>query len=141
MKIFVVLTVLSNVYVFSQQNYMVNCEWNTSAPEVISFADREPEFPGGVDSLFVFIEDHLYIPKDEQKQPVEGIVYIRMIIDQYGQIRDPDVLKSTDQRLDRYALALIKKCRIGIRAKKPARKFVWIIVYLLNLRNGRLLSL
>ena len=110
MRIFLSLLLLFQLPAWGQEKFMVNCQWNSGEAEDpgVDYVEQMPSFPGGEDSLNQFIEDHLYVPKDENKQSITGTVQVRMIITKYGEIRSPFVKNSTDERLERYAIALIK---------------------------------
>lgn len=53
-----------------------------------------PEFPGGVDSLFSFIESHLIYPQLELNNGIEGKVYVEFIVNEDGHLSDSKILRS-----------------------------------------------
>jgi periplasmic protein TonB len=55
-----------------------------------------PEFPGGIDSLSVFIDRHLDYTKLNQSINLEGRVVIRVIITKTGTIKDITVIRGLE---------------------------------------------
>lgn len=53
-----------------------------------------PEFPGGIDSLFQFIQTHLKYPEYELNNGIEGKVYVEFIVNEDGQLSDAKILRS-----------------------------------------------
>ena len=52
-----------------------------------------PEFPGGVDSLFAFINSNINYPKYERNHNIQGNVYVRFEVDKAGQISNPQIFQ------------------------------------------------
>ncbi|MGB0914686.1 MAG: energy transducer TonB [Crocinitomicaceae bacterium] len=58
------------------------------------FAEKMPEFPGGVDSLFSFINKNINYPKYERDNNIQGNVYVRFVVDKEGKISNPEILRT-----------------------------------------------
>jgi protein TonB len=63
-----------------------------------------PEYVGGKDALFQYINDNISYPEDVQR----GSVYIAFIVTKEGGIRDARVVKGINEGCDKEALRLIK---------------------------------
>ena len=49
-----------------------------------TFIGKSPEFPGGTDSLYKFLESNLTYPEDAKKDSIQGRVICRFTIDTDG---------------------------------------------------------
>jgi len=65
-------------------------------PTVAQFAEKMPEFPGGVDSLFQFINDNVQYPKYELNNEIQGNVYVRFVVEEDGSITRPEILRTVN---------------------------------------------
>ena len=72
-----------------------------------TFIGKSPEFPGGTDSLYKFLESNLKYPEDAKKDSIQGRVICRFTIDTDGSITDIQVLRSVHPSLDAEAVRVI----------------------------------
>jgi TonB family protein len=79
-----------------------------SSRTIYFIVDSMPEFPGGTDSLLVFIQKNLMYPVICDYD-VEGTVYISFFVETDGKISNKRVLRSIDEILDNEALKVIDK--------------------------------
>ncbi len=63
-----------------------------------------PEFVGGKDALFQYINDNITYPEDVQR----GSVYVAFVVTKEGEIRDARIVKGINEGCDKEALRLIK---------------------------------
>lgn len=63
-----------------------------------------PEFVGGKEALFDYINSNIKYPEDVQR----GNVYIAFVVTKEGKIRDTRVVKGINENCDKEALRLIK---------------------------------
>ena len=68
-----------------------------------------PEFPGGEKAMMEFIGENIKYPADAQKAGRAGRVTVRFIVDNEGNITDPEVMKGVHPSLDKEALRVINK--------------------------------
>ena len=61
--------------------------------EVITFADKMPEFPGGEEALNKFIVDHFDIPNPLYEFAEDVTVVVEFIIDKNGEVTDIKILR------------------------------------------------
>ncbi len=109
-----------------QYYWVINGEWvndrdlqPTGSSNVLlsnsstSYPDCEPEFPGGIDSLWAFLKENVHRP--EGSREVEGMVLVEFVVEVDGSISEPKILKSLTPELDAEA----------IRVVKLMPKFIW----------------
>lgn len=63
-----------------------------------------PEFVGGKDALFQYINSNIKYPEDVQR----GNVYVAFVVSKEGSIRDVRIVKGINENCDKEALRLIK---------------------------------
>jgi TonB family protein len=61
---------------------------------VLAFADKMPEFEGGVQALYKFINENLKYPEYEREANISGTVYVKFIVSIEGKVSKPTILKS-----------------------------------------------
>jgi protein TonB len=77
--------------------------------ELDSFAQQMPKYVGGDQELLKFIKSNLNYPQKAKEEKIEGIVFVKFIINKKGKIKDPKILVSVHPLLDNEALRLVKK--------------------------------
>lgn len=70
-------------------------------------ADRNAEFPGGMNAMVAFVSEHMSYPEEAKGSGVEGKVLVEFVIDQDGTAGNAVVKKSLSPELDAAALAII----------------------------------
>ncbi len=71
--------------------------------------ETQPEFPGGHDSLQLFIAQNTTYPIKAKKAKEEGKVYVSFIIDREGKVKNPKIVRGISPTLDSVALHTISK--------------------------------
>jgi len=107
MKYLIIIFVLALTSHLSGQSQMTRQEID-SLPYLI--VDKEPQFPGGNDSLMKWIARNKKHPPIQRHEP-EGTVFVKFIIEKDGKVSNVEILKSFGQFGDYYdneALHLIK---------------------------------
>ena len=67
-----------------------------------------PQFPGGRDSLALFIKKHTRYPKDAKKKHITGVIEVDFVVTKEGEITKAHVLKSLYPSCDKEALRVVK---------------------------------
>jgi TonB family protein len=67
-----------------------------------------PSYPGGEDSLNVFIKKNLQYPKAAKKNKTQGTVTLSFDVDSVGKVRDIKVYKSLGNGCDEEAIRILK---------------------------------
>ncbi len=62
----------------------------------VSFPDVMPEFPGGQDSLYAFMKEHIRYPESESVRNIEGKVYVEFVIDTDGRAKRSRVIRGVE---------------------------------------------
>lgn len=68
--------------------------------------DTMPQFPGGMDSMFQFINRNLKYPVMDDCS-IQGRVVIRFVVTKKGEVKDPVVIRSVQRFFDNEALRVI----------------------------------
>jgi len=79
--------------------------------KVLQFAEKMPEFKGGLDALFEFVNKHLKYPDYERKNEIQGNVYVRFVVEKNGSITRPEILNTVEhaKNFDAEVLRVIGK--------------------------------
>ena len=75
----------------------------------LRFAEKMPEFPGGVDAMMKFMKSQLIYPIIEKEAGIEGVVYLKIIVNEDGAISHPTILRGISgyPNFDKEALRVI----------------------------------
>ncbi|RYD55661.1 MAG: TonB family protein [Sphingobacteriales bacterium] len=84
-------------------------EVSPDSKEIMPFAEKMPEFPGGQNGLVNFLTHNIKYPDDAKKRNVEGKVFVQFVVDKDGSIILPVIKKSPDTLLSTEALRMISK--------------------------------
>lgn len=55
----------------------------------------QPEFPGGIDSLMVFLKKEVEYPQIMLKEKIEGRVYLQVVISNEGKLTSPKIVRNS----------------------------------------------
>ena len=66
-----------------------------------------PEFIGGVEALYTFLEKKVHYPKPARKAKIEGTVHVLFVVDVEGNVTDIKVKKRGNQYLDEEAIRVL----------------------------------
>lgn len=75
--------------------------------EVYNVVDEKPQFPGGIDSLKIYIDNHIIYPITAIENNAQGIVYVKFVITKEGRIIEAVVLKGVSPAVDTEAKRVI----------------------------------
>ncbi len=79
---------------------------NVSAP--LSFAEKMPEFPGGISKMSNFLNGKLEYPVAARDNEIEGTVYIQMVVSADGTLSKFNIAKGIGYGCDEEALRIAK---------------------------------
>lgn len=91
-------------------------------PQTLDFAQVMPEFEGGAKAMYKFLRKTLRYPKAASRIGLEGVVYVRFIIDVTGTVTGVEVIKSATGVLDIEAsrvIGLMPKWKPGSQHGEP----------------------
>lgn len=78
-------------------------------PEFVYFAEKMPEFKGGMIALIEYLQNELTYPDEARINNVEGKVYVEFVVNKWGEIEKATIKKGVDASLDVEALRVINK--------------------------------
>jgi protein TonB len=79
-----------------------------TVPEVLTYADEMPAFPGGDAAFHQFLAQKISYPAAASQRNASGTVYVQFVVDEQGRIRDAEVVKGCGYGLDQEALRLVR---------------------------------
>ncbi|NEQ49146.1 MAG: energy transducer TonB [Leptolyngbya sp. SIO3F4] len=76
-----------------------------------SYVEHMPEFKGGMDSLMAYVRENLKYPEWEKSNDIQGVVYVRFVVDKEGYVRDPKIIRSVNEatNFDREVLRVVRE--------------------------------
>jgi len=92
--------------------------------EILDFCEEQPSFPGGQDSMKIFLKSNMSYPPVLKDTDVQGTVYVQLIVEVDGSLTNAVVVRKVSPLLDAEALRLIHivpKWIPGMQSGKKAR--------------------
>ncbi len=86
--------------------------------------ENEPEFPGGMDSLYRWIDEHIQYPQRALENNIHGIVYVTFTVEPNGSISNPRILRDIGLGCGDEAIRIVKsmpRWKPGKQRGKPVR--------------------
>lgn len=77
-------------------------------PEVLTYADEMPAFPGGDLAFHRYLVQKINYPAEALRRNLSGTVYVRFVVDEEGRIRDAEVAKGSGNGFDEEALRMVR---------------------------------
>lgn len=74
----------------------------------VSVVQVQPEFPGGSDSLSIFLNKNMKYPLQAKLSGIHGRVYVGFLVDKTGKIKNEKVLSGVNDDLNNEALRLVQ---------------------------------
>ena len=77
---------------------------------IYQFPTKSPEFPGGMDQLFLYMKKNLKYPESAKELGTQGTVFIEFVVRKSGEIDNIKLLRGIQggQELDKEAIRLVK---------------------------------
>jgi protein TonB len=101
-----------------------------------TFAEQQPEFPGGAEAMVKFIQRNLKYPKLAMRQGTEGKVFVSFVVNKDGSITDAEIAKGISADCDAEAkrvVMLMPPWKVGKQNGKPVRcKFILPVSFKLS---------
>jgi protein TonB len=97
---------------------------NPQEPEILSVAEKMPEFPGGNEKLLEFIKKNIRYPELCSELGIEGNVYVKLVIDTIGRVTQVSIARGIKEQcgLDQEALRVVKLLPNFIPAENNGKK-------------------
>ena len=80
--------------------------WSDST-DVYRIVDQMPEIVGGLQEIY----KHIEYPKQAIERGIEGRVFLRFIVDEKGEVKDPEILKDIGGGCGDAAVQAVKKVK------------------------------
>jgi periplasmic protein TonB len=90
--------------------------------EPYAVVDKTAEFAGGQDKFYKYASKIMRYPPDARRKGIEGIVYVRFIIEKDGSITHSEIVKGVSEDLDLEAIRVIDSMPKWIAGEKNGRK-------------------
>ncbi len=105
------ITGLSSIFISPRvvaQNELLS--FNSPAKHIYKYyeVDEQPEFPGGMEKLIQYIDDHLAYPVPARENAVEGKVRVIFTVAEDGKTEDVKILRSLEYGCDAEVIRIIK---------------------------------
>ncbi len=81
---------------------------NDSMPTSFSFAEQNPEYPGGDKAMLDFISSKLQYPQMEKDNHIQGRVVVQFFVSEDGKAADVKVIEKVSPGLDKEAIRVVK---------------------------------
>ena len=81
---------------------------STLKEAIYTVVEKQPEFPGGVQSLMKYLGDNIKYPIEAQKNKIEGRVITIFVVNKDGSLSDIKIERGHDPLLDAEAIRVIK---------------------------------
>ena len=92
--------------------------------QVFDVVEQMPEYPGGIQALFEYLQQNVKYPEDAEKQKIEGRVIATFVVETDGSINNVEVIKPAFPSLDAEAvrvLSAMPKWTPGMQSGKVVR--------------------
>ena len=89
-------------------NVVVEEEVQEEEDEVFIVVEEDPEFPGGIDSLYAFIRRNLHYPEEAWNNKIEGTVYVTFSVEKDGSISNVKLLRDIGGGCGAEAVRVVK---------------------------------
>jgi len=97
---------------------------DTSGNPILCFIEQMPEYPGGLDSLYVWLKSNISYPADANNNNIEGTVLTKFVIDTNGLVSGVGTYRSVYTSLDSVCYSAVKDMKPwspAITEGKPVR--------------------
>ncbi len=102
---------------------------NNEESENYLVAQKNPEFPGGEQTLRQLIADKMKYPKEAMEKSISGTVYLRFLIEKTGKVSIVEIQKGVHELLDNEAIRVIKELPYFIPGEQDGKKVnVWFSI-------------
>ncbi|MDN5205398.1 energy transducer TonB [Fulvivirgaceae bacterium BMA10] len=107
-----IFTLLITSFIIAQPVLAQEAEYEIDSTEIIGdvylFAEKQPQYPGGMDAFYRFVDANLDYPSKALKKKVQGKVYVQFTVLTDGEITDVRTIKGLGYGCDQEAERLIK---------------------------------
>ncbi len=80
---------------------------DTESDDPLTFVEQQPSFPGGEDAWKAFLEANLEYPSMAREQGIEGTVWLKFVVDKFGNVTNIGVVRGPGGGLDEEAVRVL----------------------------------
>ena len=84
-----------------------NVQITESDDAPVKFADKMPQFPGGVNAMMKFLSQHMKYPAIAKEMGINGRVMVQFIVNKVGKVENAKVLRGIGGGCDEEALRVV----------------------------------
>lgn len=99
----------------------INSAAQADSNGVFKIVEQMPQFPGGDDSLRIFLQKNIYYPPMSKETGIQGKVYIGFVIDELGKVTDVQIKRGVSKELDMEAMRVVKMMPNWIPGKENGK--------------------
>ncbi len=105
-----VLLFLSHHFAIAQSDSTAVIRAESFYDQIFLSAEEMPEFPGGKDSMLLFLVSKIQYPAEAKEKNIQGIVYVYFVIEKDGSVSGAEVKRGVKDApmLDAEALRAVK---------------------------------
>lgn len=99
-------------------------EENDDSEVYTGAVEVQPEYPGGINAMYDFIQKNLKYPESAKNKGIEGRVFIQFVVEKDGSLTSFQVLRGVSDDIDAEAVRVLKmmpKWKPGMKDGKPVR--------------------
>lgn len=109
---------------FEASNVDESASQDVNTEEVVSIAEVDPEFPGGIEALYKYMVDNVKYPEKAKADKIEGRVFVAFVIEKDGSVTNAKVVRGVSDEIDAEALRVVSampKWKPGTQQGNPVR--------------------
>ena len=97
-----------DVAVIREHKEEIIVEEKKETNEVFKVVEQQPQFPGGIEALYKFLNDHIRYPEQAAQNNIQGRVTVQFVVERDGSIGEVKVVRGRDPDLDKEAVRVVK---------------------------------
>lgn len=105
---------INTVMLIDSANYI-------NGERILEVVEQMPQFPGGESALLEFLGKNIRYPVDALEKGISGHVITRFVVDQYGNVKNVEVVRSICPSLDLEAIRVLKSIPNWIPGKQNGK--------------------
>lgn len=81
---------------------------NDSSGKIFTAVEQVPQFPGGMEAFYKFLDANIHYPQDARDEKKEGRVIVQFVVEKDGTLTDIKIVRGVFPSIDAEALRIIK---------------------------------
>lgn len=84
------------------------CQNISESIQVFEIIEKPAEFPGGIDSLFLYLSKNVQYPKFARENDIQGTVFVTFVVEKDGRISNIEILRGIGGGCDEEVVRVIQ---------------------------------